>query len=70
MLLDVIKRKCEEKGITTYKLALECGLTGGAVDKWNESMPSVKSLKAVADYFGTTMDELLREGVNDGTPTD
>lgn len=61
MLLEVIKRKCEERGITTYKLALECGLTGGAVDKWNESMPSVKSLKSVADYFGTTMDELLRE---------
>lgn len=61
VLLEVIKRKCEERGITTYKLALECGLTGGAVDKWDESMPSVKSLKAVADYFGTTMDELMRE---------
>lgn len=66
MLLEKIKRMCAERGITTYRLAIDCGLTGGAIDKWDKSIPNVQSLKAVADYFGTTMDELLQEDATDG----
>lgn len=61
MLLENIKRLCEEEGISTYALAIKCGLTGGAIDKWKDSSPTVGSLKKVADYFGVTLDELLRE---------
>ena len=30
-------------------------------DKWQQGDPSLKNLKAVADYFGCTVDDLIRE---------
>lgn len=65
MLLENVKRLCEREGITTYGLAIKCGMTGGAIDKWAFVSPRLENVKAVADYFHTTVDELLKEETND-----
>lgn len=52
---------CKEKGITFHKLEKECGIGNGIIARWKTSSPTVANLKAVADYFGVTMDELLRD---------
>lgn len=52
---------CKEKGITFCKLEKECGIGNGTIARWKTSSPSVANLKAVADYFGVTVDELLRD---------
>lgn len=61
MLLDVIKARCEEKGITIAQLEREAHISNGVVRRWGTLNPRLDNLKAVADYFGVTVDELLKE---------
>ena len=61
MNFDKLKALCVEKGITFRKLEKECGMGNGTIARWKTSSPSVANLKAVADYFGVTVDELLRD---------
>ena len=52
---------CKENGITFHKLEKECGIGNGIIARWKTSSPTVANLKAVADYFGVTVDELLKD---------
>lgn len=61
MLADKIRALCESRGKAVGAVEAACGLSIGAISKWNVSSPTVKNLKAVADYFGVTVDDLLRE---------
>lgn len=61
MLADKIRALCESRGKAVGAVEAACGLSIGAISKWNVSSPTVKNLKAVADYFGVTVDELLKE---------
>ncbi len=60
-LFDTVKRKCAEHGTTIYALEKECGFTVGTICKWNDSIPRADRLMKVANYFGTTSDELMKE---------
>ena len=59
MVFDNILELCKKRGITIAKLERETGIGNGTISRWNSSSPSVKNLKAVADYFGVTMDSLI-----------
>lgn len=61
MLADKIRTLCESRGKTIGAVEAACGLSIGAISKWNVSSPTVRNIKAVADYFGTTVDDLLKE---------
>ena len=61
MNIDKLAAMCKERGISFRKLEKECGLGNGTIARWKTSSPSVANLKAVADYFGVTVDELLRD---------
>ena len=61
MLADKIRALCESRGKLIGAVEADCGLSVGAISKWNTSSPTVKNLKRVADYFGVTVDELLQE---------
>ena len=52
----------KEKGITQEELANILGVSAQAVSKWenNSSCPDVALLTDIADYFGVTVDALLR----------
>lgn len=52
----------KQKGITQEELANELGVSAQAVSKWenNSSCPDVSLLTSIADYFGITVDALLR----------
>jgi transcriptional regulator with XRE-family HTH domain len=57
---DVIKRLCTDKGVSMRKMVTEIGLSEAVSVKWRDGgNPSAKTLKAVADYFGTTPKALL-----------
>lgn len=53
----------KKKGITQEELANELGVSAQAVSKWenNSSCPDVSLLTQIADYFGVSVDALLRE---------
>lgn len=61
MLVRNIRRLCSEKGISIRQLEGSLGLSNGIVASWAVKSPSVTRVKAVADFFGVTVDALLTE---------
>lgn len=59
MILDKIKKLCEERRISIAKLESETGLGNATIRGWACSSPKAENLKKVADYFGVKMDDLL-----------
>jgi lambda repressor-like predicted transcriptional regulator len=61
MILENIARLCKEKGITIAKLERETGLSNGTIARWETASPRVANAQAVADFFGVSLDELVKE---------
>lgn len=61
MIYTNISNLCRANGISIARLERETGLGNATVRGWANSSPTVEKLKAVADYFGVTVDELLAE---------
>lgn len=59
MILEEIKRLCEERGVSIARVEREAGLPNATIRKWEHSDPRVRNLKAVADYFGVPVDDLI-----------
>ena len=62
-MVEIIKNLCKERNIAIPTLEKECGLKPSTIYKWDQSVPSVDKVKAVADYFGVSIDYVL--GVED-----
>lgn len=60
-MLKNIKNLCASRGISIQKLEKTLGFGNGTIARWDENRPSVDKVKLVADYFGCTVDELLKE---------
>ena len=60
-MLTLIKQLCKTKGITIAKLERELRFGNGTVRGWATAIPQSDKLKRVADFFGVTVDELLRD---------
>lgn len=55
-------RLCTENGTTPTELCHSIGLAGSAATKWKSgSVPRGTTLQKIADYFGITVDDLLRD---------
>lgn len=59
MIFENILALCKEKKISISRLEREVGLGNGTISRWKTSSPNVDSLKAVADFFGVTVDRLI-----------
>lgn len=61
MIYENVKRLCDERNISIWALERACGIANGAIGKWNGSInaPRIDTVKAIADYFGVTVDALL-----------
>ena len=60
-MVDKIRQLCKESGNTLASLERSLGIGNGVIARWDAHKPSVDRVKAVADYFGCTVDELLRD---------
>lgn len=57
-----ICRLAKKEGLSINKLEQEAGLSSGSICKWGNSVsPTVRSVKAVADILGVTVDDLLTD---------
>lgn len=61
MILENITRLCKENGVTIARLERETGIGNGTISRWGISSPTISNVKAVADFFGVTVDQLLAE---------
>ena len=55
-----IKELCKRNNISISELESELDFPRGSLCKWNVNVPSITKVKAVADYFHVTVDELLK----------
>lgn len=58
-MVENIKCLCRKEGITFAELERTVGLGNGTIARWDENSPSIVRVKAVADYFGVTVDQLI-----------
>ncbi len=71
-LADNIKKLRKEHSLTQEQLAEALGVTVGAVYKWEsgQSMPEIKLLVEIAEFFETSVDVLLGYGWERGSMKD
>lgn len=65
MIYENILTLCRAQNISVRRLEQEIELGNGVIAGWKQKHPRVDKLLAVADYFGVTLDELVR-GTVDG----
>lgn len=58
MLYEKIRKLCKEKGVTVTEVERELGFGRGSLSKIDKHKPSNEKIKALADYFGISQDEL------------
>ena len=60
-IADNLKELLEEKSVTPYRVAKEIGVSQTTIKNWvtGYTAPKERHIKALADYFGITTDELL-----------
>ena len=61
LLLNNITILCGNKGISIAKLEKELGFGNATIRMWAKASPSVEKVKAVADYFGVSVNQLISE---------
>lgn len=56
-------RLCRENGTSIFQVEKACGIGNGVIGKWKQETqnPSVETLKKLAEHFGVTLDELVKE---------
>lgn len=60
-MYEVFEQLLKKKGVSSYKVAKEAGVTQTALSNWKSgrSTPTAKTLQKIADYFGVTIDYLM-----------
>ena len=59
-MYGTIKKLSKERKIPIVRLEDICGLSRGAICKWDKNVPKVTSVAKVADVLGVTVDDLLK----------
>lgn len=56
-----VKALCEAKGISIAELEKTLGIGNGTIGKWknNDIVPSLTSIKKIANYFGVSVAEFI-----------
>ena len=58
-LYESVQRICNERNITISEVERKAGLGNGVIRKWDHASPTLRTLFAVTDYLGVTLNDLL-----------
>ena len=61
MIFENVRKRCKARGVSINAVEAAAGIGKNVIYKWKKNQPSLKSLKAVASYFGCTIDDLTRK---------
>jgi len=59
-ITERVQLLCREKGVTLSGLEKELGFGNSSLCKWDTSVPGIDRVLKVADYFGVSIDFLVR----------
>lgn len=60
MFYDNYLKICEERGVAPTRVLVDLGISKSAISNWkNGGEPSNRTKKAIADYFGITVRQLM-----------
>lgn len=62
IIYETIKALCDRKGMTIKALEEKAGIANGTIGKWRDSVPSVDTIKKVADVLRVSIDYLVKGG--------
>ncbi len=61
-MYEIYKKLCAEKGVTSYRVAKDTGISQSSLSEWKEAYesggsytPKLDKLKKLADYFGVSV---------------
>ena len=60
MIYENIIKLCKERKISIARLEKECGLGNATIRGWAVYSPSIANIQKVADFFGVTIDSLIK----------
>ena len=55
-----VREICQERQISIAQLEREAGLGNGVIRKWDRASPTLRSIFAVTDYLGVTLNDLMK----------
>lgn len=55
-----IKKLCDAKEISIYKLEKTLGFANGTISKWQDSSPTVENLQKIALFFKLPLEYFLK----------
>ena len=58
-LYSSIHKICRERNMTIAELERAAGLGNGVIRKWDQASPTLRTVIAVTECLGITVDELL-----------
>lgn len=58
-MVSRIRQLCEENNMSFLALETAIGKPPGTIRRWDDNRPSIDVVKAVADYFGVSLDYLM-----------
>lgn len=61
MIYENIVKLCQERGISIARLEKECGFGNATIRGWSVSSPTLAKVQKVAEYFGVSVDDLIKE---------
>lgn len=61
MIYQNIKAIADSKKISISKIEEDCEITPRYMCKWDKHKPNPKTLSVVANYLGTTVEELIKD---------
>lgn len=56
-----VKDIAEKRNMTIRELEIKAGLANGTIGKWQDSIPKISSVEAVARILKVTVDRLLKK---------
>lgn len=59
VIYDNVKKLCDQKGISIWRLERDLGFSNRSVSKWNDNEPGIRKVQKVAGYLGVPIEKLL-----------
>lgn len=71
-MYEIFEKLMKDRGVTPYRVHKETGVAQSTLSDWKNGKcrPKIDKIRAIADYFGVTVDYLLGNEPKEKTPAE